>query len=248
MNLDIVELRDFYASELGQLARRLLVRRLRALWPDVTGQTVVGLGYAAPFLGVFREEAERSLAFMPARQGVARWPSDGPNSCALVEQADLPLGDGTVDRLIVAHCLEAADNTEALLHEMWRVLAPGGRVIVLVPNRRGLWARFEHTPFGHGRPYSRSQLSRLLRDANFATHACEEALWMPPFRSRLLMRSAGAFERAGSFVKAMPPGALALEATKKVHGAIPAKAEKRRRLRILVPDAMPVPARRVAKQ
>ena len=41
---------------------------------------------------------------------------------------------------------------------MWRVLAPSGRVIV-VPNRRGPWARADNTPFGHGRPYSRSQIT-----------------------------------------------------------------------------------------
>ena len=48
--------------------------------------------------------------------------------------------------------------------EIWRVLSGNGRLLVIAPNRRGIWARFEHTPFGHGRPYTSSQLYRLLRD------------------------------------------------------------------------------------
>ena len=40
--------------------------------------------------------------------------------------------------------------------------AAGGRLLIVVPNRRGVWARSDTTPFGHGRPYSRSQITHLL--------------------------------------------------------------------------------------
>ena len=53
----------------------------------------------------------------------------------------------------------------SLLQEVWRVLAPSGRVIIAVVARDGLWANAESTPFGHGRPYSRRQLAALLREA-----------------------------------------------------------------------------------
>ena len=55
-----------------------------------------------------------------------------------------------------------------MLAEVWRVLTPGGRLLVVVPNRAGLWARMENTPFGYGRPFSRKQLSRLMRDMQFS--------------------------------------------------------------------------------
>ena len=35
----------------------------------------------------------------------------------------------------------------------------GGRVLAVIPKRRGLWARMDTTPFGNGRPYSRSQIT-----------------------------------------------------------------------------------------
>jgi len=246
MYIDIVDLRDFYATDLGQTARRLLVHRLRRLWPDVSGLCVVGLGFAGPALGVFREESARTLAFMPAEQGVVNWPSDGPSSATLVEETQLPLGDGTVDRLVLVHCLEMSERPRDLLREAWRVLAPGGRLAVLVPNRRGLWARFEHTPFGHGRPYSRSQLVRLLRETLFTPNAWGEVLWVPPFRGRFMIRSAAAWERAGMMIRAMPPGVLLVEATKQLYAPVSAKEESRARVR-LVPALAgePVPSPRL---
>ncbi|WP_436643949.1 class I SAM-dependent methyltransferase [Microbaculum sp. FT89] len=233
MYIDIVDLRDFYATGLGQTARRLLVHRLRRLWPDLSGLTVVGLGYAGPMLGVFREESECTLAFMPAEQGVVNWPADGPSSSALVDETQLPLGNSTVDRLVLMHCLEMSEQPRDLMREAWRVLAPGGRLAVLVPNRRGLWARFEHTPFGHGRPYSRSQIVRLLRDTLFTPNSWGEALWVPPFRGRFMIRSAAAWERAGTVIRAMPPGVLLVEATKQLYAAVPAKERSRARVRFV---------------
>ena len=39
MWIDVVDLRDFYASSLGQVARRMIRRQLRTLWPNVTGES-----------------------------------------------------------------------------------------------------------------------------------------------------------------------------------------------------------------
>ena len=48
MHLDVVELRQFYSStQLGRMAQRTIRERLRALWPNVKGESVVGFGYAA---------------------------------------------------------------------------------------------------------------------------------------------------------------------------------------------------------
>ena len=230
MYLDIVDLREFYASVLGQIARRLVQQRLQKLLPTGRGGVVVGLGYATPYLGLVRETAERALAFMPARQGVVRWPSDRPSLATLVDETRLPMGDATVDLMLIVHCLEVSDSPAELLQEARRVLANGGRLIVAVPYRRGLWARFEHTPFGFGHPYSRSQLVRLLRETQFTPVRWQEALWLPPFRNRVAMRSLGALERIGAWC-AMPPGVVMVEATKQVRATVPIKKERVRVLR-----------------
>ncbi len=162
MSIDVVDLRNFYGQRLGTAARRFVGRGIRALWRDAAGQRVLGVGYTTPYLGLFREEAERCLAFMPAGQGVLKWPTTRPALSALVDDCEMPLADAAVDRVLLVHALEMATDPGALLREVWRVLASGGRLLAVVPNRRGLWARMDTTPFGHGRPYSRTQINQLL--------------------------------------------------------------------------------------
>ena len=156
MSIDVVDLRNFYAQHLGIVARRFVGRGIRRRFADTRGMSVLGVGYPTPYLGLFREEAERCLAFMPAAQGVVKWPSNRPGLAALVDELELPLTDSAVDRVLLVHALEMAQDPAALLREVWRVLAAGGRLLIVVPNRRGVWARLDTTPFGHGRPYSRS--------------------------------------------------------------------------------------------
>ena len=152
MSIDVVDLRNFYAQRLGAVARHFVGRGIRQRWSDTRGLRVLGIGYATPYLGLFREEAERCLAFMPAAQGVVKWPTMRPALSSLVEELDLPLPDAAVDRVLLVHALEMSHDPTALLREIWRVLAPSGQLLAVVPNRRGLWARMDTTPFGHGRP------------------------------------------------------------------------------------------------
>src|SRR5881392_321806 len=136
MSLDVVDLRNFYAQPLGTVARRFVSRGIRARWSNTRAQRIAGIGYATPYLGLFREEAERCLAFMPAAQGVVKWPSDRPALATLVDEDELPLPDAAVDRVLLVHAIENSQNVAALLREVWRVLAAGGRLLVVVPNRR----------------------------------------------------------------------------------------------------------------
>src|ERR1700757_4645271 len=123
---DVVDLRNFYGQRLGVVARRLIGRGIRNQWPDARGQCVLGIGYPTPYLGLFREEAERCLAFMPAAQGVVKWPSTRPALAALVEENELPLTDAAVDRVLLVHALEMSDDPVALLREVWRGPGPLG--------------------------------------------------------------------------------------------------------------------------
>lgn len=198
MHLDVIELRRFYyGTALGAQVRRVVRAKLRALWPDVRGMNLVGFGFAAPFLAPFLDEAQRTLCLMPAQQGVCRWPTDGPNLAALVEETLWPLSSGFAERIIVAHGLEGSERPAALLEEIWRVLAPGGRAIFLVPNRSGLWARSDATPFGFGRPYSVGQLERALAASRFSPECHEGVLYLPPSHRRFWLRLAPVIERLG---------------------------------------------------
>jgi SAM-dependent methyltransferase len=241
MTLDVVDLRNFYAQRLGKVARRFVGRGMRARFADTRGMSVLGVGYPTPYLGLFREESERCLAFMPAEQGVVQWPSARPGLSALVDELELPLPDAAIDRVVLVHSLEMAHDPGALLREVWRVLAAGGRLLAVVPNRRGLWARMDTTPFGHGRPYSRTQIIQLLRDTWFTPIGWGEALYVPPVPRGWFLRSAAAWERAGATISAPFAGVHIVEATKQVYRAIPVRREKQRLVPALEPALAPSP-------
>lgn len=238
MYLDVVDLRNFYGEPLGRLVRRVLRARLTAMWPKVAGDRVMGLGYATPYLRPFRDQAERVIGLMPAPQGVVNWPSEGPSATALVHEDALPLPDSSIDRALLVHCLEMAENPSDVLREVWRVLAPGGRLIAVVPNRSGLWARMETTPFGHGRPFSRGQLDRLLKETLYSPIDWTGALYMAPFERSFLIRSGVAFERVGGRLWPALSGVVIVEATKQLYQGLPARARTRARL---LPLFRPVP-------
>ena len=44
----------------------------------------------------------------------------------------------SIDRVVLVHALEETESPDDLIEEVGRVLSPGGRMILVVPNRRGL--------------------------------------------------------------------------------------------------------------
>lgn len=241
MTIDVVDLREFYSSRLGIVARRLINRGIQSRWPDARGDRVLGFGYPTPYLGLFRDRCERCIAFMPAAQGVLKWPTARSTLSSLVDEHALPLPDAALDRILLVHALEMSDDPERLLREVWRVLAPTGRLLAVVPNRRGVWARLDNNPFGHGRPYSRSQVADLLRRTWFTPTAWSEALFVPPLAQGWLLRSAPAWERIGAATSLPFAGVHVVEATKQVVRAQPVKRERIRLIPSLEPSLVPSP-------
>lgn len=218
MYADIIEMREFYETALGSEVQRLIARRLRTLWPDVQGLDVLGLGFATPFLQTFRSEANAVIALMPALQGAMRWPPEDCCSTALIDPTDLPLLDRSVHRILLVHALECSEQTRPMMREVWRVLTDGGRLIVVVPNRRGLWAHFDHTPFGVGRPYSSTQLTRHLSEWMFSPCQTTSALFLPPVDKRIILSSSRALEEIGQRWFGAFAGVVVFEATKQIYG------------------------------
>ena len=221
---------EFYATPRGGVAALLLRERLAQLWPTLPGQSVLGLGYAAPYLRHWRDGGARCISLTPAQIGVARWPPGQPNLSCTAEEDALPFADLTFDRVVLVHGLEAADNARRMLRELWRVLKDDGRLLVVVPNRRGMWAHVEATPFGHGQPYSFGQIGRLLADTMFRVERRDTALYVPPMHLRLVLRSARLWERGGRLLAPQLAGVTITEAVKDVYAAMPIEAAARRRL------------------
>ena len=134
MRRSIDDLRTFYGEPTGALARRMLARRLEDAWGAANGNDVLGLGYATPWLDGFIG-ARRTIAAMPGGQGAEQWAAAGRNRTVLVDDRRLPFAAGTFDRILLVHALEEADDPQALLAEVVRVLAPAGRIILAAAAR-----------------------------------------------------------------------------------------------------------------
>jgi SAM-dependent methyltransferase len=233
---DAVDLRDFYRTVLGQMARRVIRQHLRRLWPDVRGQRVLGLGYATPYLLSFREEAERVVSVMPAQQGVLHWPADAPNLVALSHEDELPFPDVMFDRVLLVHALECSERLRPMLREVWRVMADGAKLLLVVPNRLSMWSMIDRTPFGQGHPYTLTQITRLMRDNLFTPTESSFALFVPPTIRRVVVHSAPAWEKVGVRLVPHLGGVVLVEAAKQIYAGAPVVATARHR-RLYMPVA-----------
>lgn len=218
MHLDVQDLRNFYyRSTLGRAAQASIRDRVLDFWPEAKGQTVAGFGFAVPLLRPYLRDARRVIALMPGPQGVMAWPSGQPNVSVLCEETLWPLETGHVDRLILMHGLETSERPSALLEECWRVLGPGGRMLVIVPNRSGFWSRSDRTPFGYGRPYSMGQLETQLKKHDFVPERHTAALYRLPTRKRFWLKTGSLLEALGERLPAMIAGGVVIvEAGKRV--------------------------------
>lgn len=243
MRHSINDLRTFYGEPAGVLVRRLLARRLDDVWGEAVNSDVLGIGYATPWLDAF-VGARRLVAAMPGGQGVEHWPLVGKNRAVLVDDKTLPFAAGSFDRVLLIHALEEADDAQGLMAEAVRALAPAGRIILVAAARGGLWARAENTPFGHGRPFTRRQLERLVRGAGLEPTAWSQTLYVPPWGP--LLPLADGLEQIGRHVMPGAAGVILLEATRQAYaqarpGGAAATVPVRR------PALAPQPASRVRR-
>jgi SAM-dependent methyltransferase len=244
MRQGVLELREFYASPLGEAVRRMVSRKIVEAWGEAVGVDVdvLALGYATPFLDALR--GKRVLAAMPAGQGAEVWPAAGANRAFLIEEAALPLANALIDRVVVAHALEESANPLCVLQEIHRVLAPSGRAILVATARHGLWADAESSPFGHGRPFSRHQLESLVREAELEPVGWTRALYVPP--APALSRWADAFEQVGAVIWPPFAGLILMEVVKTTFAVRPiglrARAARPARALRPAPARSPLPA------
>jgi SAM-dependent methyltransferase len=215
--------------------------RLERIWRDVAGEEILALGYATPLLRPWLAEARAILAMMPENQGAAYWPKEGPNVVCLANLLHLPLEEESVSRIIMLHALENMNDPEAFLREAWRVLKSGGRALIIVPNRRGLWAHADSTPFGTGRPYSARQLKALLREQGFYVERSYQALFWPPRHSRFSQMLMRAVEPLGRFLPFTCGGVHVVEVGKQLYSPTLVGAKRPRR-RLVVPLSFPRPS------
>ena len=121
-------------------------------------------------------------------------------------------------------------------------------MIVIVPSRRGVWARTDSTPYGQGLPYSKSQLRDLLQRAEFSPVFWGEALHAPPVARPFMMRSAPTIERVGGAVGLPFAGVHIVEAIKQVPRRVGVRVVARARPAPLKPVLAPSARRQLPSE
>ena len=246
MHYDVISIRAFYAGRLGQKVFTVLSASLSEIWPASKSDRktrICAIGYGVPYLEKLWADVDIT-ALMPAKLGVHCWMgadiknSKTPanrigNKAALIDEPNLPLADNSIDQILLIHSLEQSSDAAMLLHEVRRSLVPGGRLLVVVPNRLGWWSRSEKTSWGSGQPFSAVQIRTLLQDAELVPVRWTSCLFLPPslwqaistFSPRLLDIS----EKLGRFVFKRFCGLTIIEAEKLVHAPVKGRKSKFRR-------------------
>ncbi|WND01410.1 methyltransferase domain-containing protein [Temperatibacter marinus] len=232
MRPDVSSLKLFYNRPIGRGVAACLSQKISTHWSSISSLDVMGIGYPLPVMDNLLASGADLFALMPGGQGAAVWPDEKHGRSILIDEYHLPFEDGSIDRIFLMHAIEYAHQPAAFLRECWRVLKPGGRLLVLVPNRRRAWSALEHTPFGQGTPYSSRQMQKQLEDQLLYPVHVSSALMMPPFMlpgiekmmkvSELALR--GSFEMLG--------GLLFIEAEKRVYSRL-TPPPKRQGVRVL---------------
>ncbi|MBL4590305.1 MAG: methyltransferase domain-containing protein [Alphaproteobacteria bacterium] len=182
---------DFYKTREGRLVRRVL----RQAVSEYTNFSLnsVGVGYSSPYIG-------GALSVFPVSLKIMGDDGKKLNNVACSDLSSLPLESSSLDIVIFTHGLERCEYPIDVLKEISRVLKSEGRLIMLVPNRRGLWAHCEWSPFGHGRPFSAAQLKFLLSEVSFVCDEVKSVLFTPPLKWRIMLRLSSFFEKYCPYV------------------------------------------------
>lgn len=233
MRPDVSALKLFYTSPLGRGVSYCLTQKIISHWDDLNNHEVMGLGYTLPIFDHMLSTGAELYNLMPGAQGAAVWPEKSHGRSLLVDEYSLPFADGSLERLIILHALEHAQRPAALIREIWRVLKPGGLVILIAPNRRRAWSASEKTPFGYGTPYSKSQLTALLEDQLLFPTYVGSALMMPPITIPAIESMMRLSEKALKGQLYMLGGLLFIEAEKRVYGTLSMAKQKKQAAGVL---------------
>lgn len=217
---DIISLQQFYDSPFGQDVSALLCQSIDAMWPSMEGDAVLAVGYCNPFLSNAMAGAASLQVAMPADQGAAFWPVGKGNHVFMSQLDQLPLPDAYFNRVLLMHSVEHTESLSGLMSELWRVLVPGGRIMMVVPSRMGFWCHSSRSPFGYGRTFSTAQLKHLLAPHQFTVTRTRSALFMPPLPVRMLWRVAAQVEMVARVICPFVGGVLLLEAQKQIYASI----------------------------
>jgi len=233
MTCTVKKLCDFYKTPLGDVVQVYINDIVKKFIPENTkNQFILGIGYATPYFTEKLTHSNTVLSFTFDKMGGITWPNTSCSHTAIVHEDHIPLANKSVDRLIVVHALECCQSDEGLLKEINRIIALDGEVLIVFPNKAGVWSHTSHSPFAHGKHYTMSQLHDMLLKSGLHVESEERFLYFPPTQSLYTQSFFAPVEMMGSYFLPYFSGLNAITAKKRT---------------IITPN-QPAPQRPVAKK
>ncbi|MBP9752871.1 MAG: methyltransferase domain-containing protein [Proteobacteria bacterium] len=216
MTYSVKDIRNFYQSNLGKSVKNQIEIQISECLPsDLKNQTILGIGYAVPYLDEMLSSDNTVLSFMSDTFGCHPWPNDTSSKVALIHDWLIPLQNHSVDYIILVHSVEFSTHIQSYFKEIWRILKRDGKLIVILPSRLSFWAMLENTPFGFGQPYTMGQAIHLLSNNGFVIEQQKRLLYGIPSQSTFLRSIFKVFEWIGPYLFKKFAGVNMVFATKK---------------------------------
>jgi ubiquinone/menaquinone biosynthesis C-methylase UbiE len=116
------------------LAKRL---RLMERYTDVRGKRVLDCGCGAgDYVTALLEVGADAWGIEYAREKVASSHSSVTGRLSVGDLGEIAVGDAAFDVALLNEVLEHVPDDRRVLRELWRILRPGGTLIIFSPNRR----------------------------------------------------------------------------------------------------------------
>ena len=184
MSWDVTDTDNYYRTPEGVLVADILAADLNHQYSSGRMRTLadtedqLAVGYPFP---LYFPDQPLPPVFMLAETGVLAWIRGKDVITACVDSESFPCATEVFEQVFVSHALEYVANKAGFLAETWRCLKGEGKLVMIVPHRRSLWALSDKTPFGQGTPFSRRQLKFILEQAGFEQiqikHSLYAAIW-----------------------------------------------------------------------
>jgi SAM-dependent methyltransferase len=158
-------LEDTYWWFVGR--HKLIENVMRASYPDPNPERVIldaGCGTGAMSIRLKQWGRVVSADFSPLALQFSR--RRGLNHLLCADAMRLPFEVGTFDTIVSMDVLEHIPDDALALREFYRVLKPGGRVILTVPAYPHLWSEHD-IALMHFRRYQRTELQARFTEAGF---------------------------------------------------------------------------------
>lgn len=146
--------------------RRLALRLLRRALPTGDPPTVLDLGCGTGVIAKEMSEWARPIGLDMSAQALAYCRQRGVAELVQANGEALPIRSASVDAVLALDIFEHIDDDRAAFAEAFRVLRPGGVLVLSVPAFRWLWGPHD-IALMHHRRYTRPEVRARLVEAGF---------------------------------------------------------------------------------